>query len=115
MAQHENNQTTTLAPLGERVASPFALPLRTALSAAKGLRVNSASRVRGFSPAGHSLFTISPLLAFVAFGEVDFLVFKVVVRVHADELLVGFLQLTLKTRRHPEIQATGRNHSFLSN
>jgi hypothetical protein len=38
-----------LAPLGERVASPFALPLRTALSAAKGLRVNSASRVRGFS------------------------------------------------------------------
>src|SRR5215467_1905940 len=37
----------SLAPLGERVASPFAFPLRTALSGAKGLRVNSASRVRG--------------------------------------------------------------------
>jgi hypothetical protein len=36
-----------LAPLGERVASLFALPLRTALSAAKGLRVSLASRVRG--------------------------------------------------------------------
>jgi hypothetical protein len=37
-------------PLKERVASPFALPLRTALSAAKGLGVDSASRVRGSRP-----------------------------------------------------------------
>ncbi len=31
------------------MASPFALLLRTALSAAKGRRINSASRVRGLS------------------------------------------------------------------
>lgn len=37
---------TRSAP-GVRVASPFALPVRTALSEAKGLRVNSASRMRG--------------------------------------------------------------------
>jgi hypothetical protein len=56
-----------LAPLGERVASPFALPLRTALSAAKGLRVNSASRVRGSvetsivrNYAGHHTSVASP-------------------------------------------------------
>ena len=30
------------------MASPFARPLRRALSVAKGLRVNSASRVRGW-------------------------------------------------------------------
>ena len=39
-------RTTALVPLEERVVSPFALPLRTALSAAKWLRVNSANRVR---------------------------------------------------------------------
>jgi hypothetical protein len=39
--------TIAAHPPRERVASPFALPLRTALSPAKKLRVNSASRVRG--------------------------------------------------------------------
>jgi N-acetylated-alpha-linked acidic dipeptidase len=47
MGRHEKIKSTALAPLGERMASPFALPLRTALSGAKGLRVNSASRVTG--------------------------------------------------------------------
>jgi hypothetical protein len=55
----------TIAALSptERVASPFALPLPTALSeakglrvnSAKGLRVNSASRVRDLS-FHHSAF-----------------------------------------------------------
>jgi enterobacterial common antigen flippase len=44
----KSTQPQPSPPLGERVASPFTLPLRTVLSAAKGLTVNSASRVRGF-------------------------------------------------------------------
>ena len=54
-----SHSTTALSPLGERVASPFAFPLRTALSGAKGLRVNSASRVRGFGSGEAPIFHTS--------------------------------------------------------
>ena len=43
----ESYRNAALSPLGGNVSCPFALPLRTALSAAKGLKVNSAGRVRG--------------------------------------------------------------------